>query len=76
MSFSNPIPHHSSEDEYDLHALIVDHLERKEELFQAVNGLVNQLYHTQMLLEENKCKEALLTIEQLVHYGETITRQF
>lgn len=76
MSFPNLVPGHSSSSENDLYALIVDHLERKEELFQAVNGLVNQLYHTQILLEEDKCKEALLTIEQLVHYGETITRQF
>ncbi len=74
MSSNHLIPHHSSTE--TLSSLIVEHLEQKEQLFQAVNSLVNQLYHTQMLLEENKAKEALLNIEQLVHYGETITRQF
>ena len=59
-----------------LSSLINDHLEKKQELFKAVNSLVSQLYHTQMLLEQNKSKEALLTLEQLVYYGETITRQF
>lgn len=59
-----------------LYSLVRDHLEQKKELFKAVNNLVNQLHHTQMLLEENKSKEALLTVEQLVHYGENIARQF
>ncbi len=57
-------------------SLINDHLEQKQQLFKAVKNLVHQLYHTQMLLEQNKSKEALLTVEQLVYYGETITRQF
>ena len=59
-----------------LSSLVRDHLEQKKELFKAVNNLVNQLHHTQMLLEENKSKEALLTVEQLVQYGENIARQF
>ncbi|MGK7958359.1 MAG: hypothetical protein AB4063_24345 [Crocosphaera sp.] len=74
MSSSNLTPHHSSTER--LSHLIVEHLEQKEQLFQAVNSLVNQLYHTQMLLEENKPQEALLQVAQLVHYGETISRQF
>ena len=59
-----------------LSSLINDHLEEKQQLFQAVNNLVHQLHHTQMLLEQNKSQEALLTVEQLVCYGEKITRQF
>lgn len=74
MSSTDLTPNQSSTE--NLSALIVEHLEQKEQLFQAINNLVNQLYHTQMLLEENKPKEALLNIEQLVHYGETITRKF
>ncbi|MGK7895179.1 MAG: hypothetical protein AB4372_16540 [Xenococcus sp. (in: cyanobacteria)] len=74
MSSSNLTPNHSSIER--LSHLIIEHLEQKEQLFQAVNSLVNQLYHTQMLLEENKPQEALLQVEQLVHYGETISRQF
>ena len=74
MSSPNLTPHHSSTEK--LSHLIVEHLAQKEQLFQAVSSLVNQLYHTQMLLKENKAKEALLKVEQLVHYGETITRQF
>ncbi|MDJ0601673.1 MAG: hypothetical protein QNJ37_22855 [Crocosphaera sp.] len=73
-SSANLMSNHSSSE--NLSRLIIDHLEQKKQLFQAVNSLVDKLHHTQMLLEENKPKEALLTIEQLVHYGETITRQF
>ncbi|HAC66054.1 MAG TPA: hypothetical protein DCF68_21610 [Cyanothece sp. UBA12306] len=65
---------HSSLD--NLSHLIVAHLEQKEQLFQAIKNLVHQLHHTQILLEENKPKEALLNVEQLVNYGETISRQF
>ncbi len=74
LSSTNITPHHSSLD--NLSCLIVEHLEQKEQLSQAINTLVNQLHHTQMLLEENRSKEALLKVEQLVHYGETISRQF
>ncbi len=74
MSSPNLTVNHSSKD--NLSRLIVAHLEQKEELFQAINNLVNQLHHTQMLLEENKSKEALLNVEQLVQYGEAISRQF
>ena len=35
-----------------LSSLIIEHLEQKEQLSQAVNKLVNQLHHTQMLLEK------------------------
>lgn len=73
MSSNYLTPDHSSTE--NLSRLIVEHLEQKEQLFKAVNDLVNQLYHTQMLLEQNKSKEALLNIAQLIHYGETITRQ-
>ncbi|MDJ0729269.1 MAG: hypothetical protein QNJ33_04675 [Crocosphaera sp.] len=74
MSSPNLTTNHSSTD--NLARLIVAHLEQKEQLFQAINNLVHQLHHTQMLLEKNKSKEALLKIEQLVHYGEKISRQF
>lgn len=74
LSSRNLTSNHSSMD--NLSRLIAAHLEQKEQLFQAVNNLVNQLDRTQKLLEENKPKEALLNIEQLVRYGETITRQF
>ncbi|MDJ0579736.1 hypothetical protein [Crocosphaera sp.] len=71
---SHLTPNHSSME--NLSRLIVEHLEQKEQLYQAVNKLVNELHHTQMLLEENKSKEALLKVEELVHYGENISRQF
>ncbi len=74
ISSSDLTPNHSSMEH--LSHLIVEHLEQKEQLSQAINKLVNQLHHTQMLLEENRSKEALLKVEQLVHYGETISRQF
>ena len=74
MSSPNLTTNHSSTDH--LSHLIVSHLEQQEQLFQAINNLVHQLHHTQMLLEENKAKEALLKVEQLVHYGEKISRQF
>ncbi|EAZ88668.1 hypothetical protein [Crocosphaera chwakensis] len=74
LSSANLTSNHSSIENLSL--LIIEQLEQKEQLFQAINNLVHKLHHTQMLLEENKPKEALLNIEQLVHYGETITRQF
>lgn len=74
MSSPNLTVNHSSVE--SLSRLIVDHLEQKDQLFQGINNLVHQLHHTQMLLKENKPREALLKIEQLVHYGEIITRQF
>ena len=73
MSSTHLTPNHSSME--NLSRLIVDHLAQKEALFQGINNLVHQLHHTQMLLEENKPKEALLKVEQLVHYGENLTRQ-
>ncbi|MGK7879694.1 MAG: hypothetical protein AB4060_06290 [Crocosphaera sp.] len=74
ISASHLTPNHSSMEH--LSRLIVEHLEQKEQLSQAVNKLVNELHHTQMLLKENKSKEALLKVEELVHYGENISRQF
>ncbi len=73
MSSNYLTPDYSSTE--NLSRLIVEHLEQKEQLFKAVNNLVNQLHNTQLLLEENKPKEALLKVEQLVSYGETITRE-
>ena len=74
MSSTHLTPNHLSTE--SLSRLIIEHLEQKKELSQAVHRLVNQLYHTQKLLEENKPKEALLNIEQLVHYKKNIARQF
>ncbi|MGK7884064.1 MAG: hypothetical protein AB4057_05480 [Crocosphaera sp.] len=74
ISSSHLTPNHSSMEH--LSRLIVEHLEQKEQLSQAVNKLVNELHNTQMLLKENKSKEALLKVEELVHYGENISRQF
>lgn len=59
-----------------LQSLLVEHLERKQKLFSAINHLVAQLYDTQRLLEHHQSQEALLMIEQLVCEGEAITRQF
>ncbi len=58
-----------------LHSLILEHLKQKQEFFHSVNTLVAKLHDAQRLLEADKPKEALLIIEQLVHYGETLTRQ-
>ncbi|MGK7946112.1 MAG: hypothetical protein AB4058_16750 [Microcystaceae cyanobacterium] len=74
MYSSNLAQNHDAVQE--LNSLMTAHLEQKQELFQAVNSLISQLHHTKILLEENKPKEALLTVEQLVDYGETIAHRF
>lgn len=73
---SSPNLAYTHDSQPDLYTLAIEHLEQKQELFQAVNSLVAQLHHAKLLLEENKSKEALLTVEQLVYYGETISHRF
>ena len=59
-----------------LKSLIALNIERNKNLFLEVSELVNQLHKVKILLEKNQSKEALLMIEQLVPYGESLVRKF
>ena len=59
-----------------LKSLIALNIERNKNLFLEVSELVNQLHKVKILLEKNQSKEALLMIEQLVPYSESLARKF
>ena len=59
----------------EFNSLIQDHLSKKQDIFDSINQLVNKLHKAQTLLEQDRGKEALILVEQLVSDGEYLTRQ-
>lgn len=58
-----------------INSLLENNLESQKNLFNDLNQLVDKLHKLKLLLEKDQSQEALLIVDQLVPYSESIIRK-